>query len=147
MVDVVGGDVTADAALAAGQADDDLVADHQRRPGDVFPNPDVRVLDLPDLHSGLRVEREHLSVEGDKVDPTVGVVHAAGLRAATVELTVGAVGGEASGELCTRGYLVMLGYWNQPEATAGAIDDAGWMHSEDLATMDVEGYLKIICRI
>ena len=53
----------------------------------------------------------------------------------------------ASGELCTRGYVVMLGYWNQPEATAAAIDAARWMHSGDLATMDDEGYLKIVGRI
>ena len=53
----------------------------------------------------------------------------------------------ASGELCTRGYVVMLGYWNQPDATAAAIDAARWMHSGDLATMDDEGYLKIVGRI
>jgi len=53
----------------------------------------------------------------------------------------------ASGELCTRGYVVMLGYWNQPEATAAAIDGARWMHSGDLAAMDDEGYLKIVGRI
>ena len=40
------------------------------------------------------------------------------------------------GELCTRGYSVMLGYWNEPETTAEAIDAAGWMHTGDLATMD-----------
>jgi fatty-acyl-CoA synthase len=51
------------------------------------------------------------------------------------------------GELCTRGYSVMLGYWNNPEATAGAIDTARWMHTGDLATMDNEGYLNIVGRI
>jgi fatty-acyl-CoA synthase len=51
------------------------------------------------------------------------------------------------GELCTRGYCVMLGYWNHPEATAEAIDEAGWMHTGDLGTMDDEGYLKITGRI
>ena len=51
------------------------------------------------------------------------------------------------GELCTRGYGVMLGYWNNPEATAEAIDGAGWMHTGDLATMDGEGYVKIVGRI
>ncbi len=50
------------------------------------------------------------------------------------------------GELCTRGYSVMLGYWNNPEATAGAIDGARWMHTGDLATMDEEGYIKIVGR-
>ena len=51
------------------------------------------------------------------------------------------------GELCTRGYSVMLGYWNNPEATATAIDAARWMHTGDLATMDAEGYLNIVGRI
>ncbi|HET6816422.1 MAG TPA: AMP-binding protein [Mycobacteriales bacterium] len=51
------------------------------------------------------------------------------------------------GEFCTRGYSVMLGYWNEPEKTADAIDEAGWMHTGDLATMDVEGYLNIVGRI
>ena len=53
--------------------------------------------------------------------------------------------GEA-GELCTRGYSVMLGYWEDPEKTAEAIDRAGWMHTGDLATMDPDGYLDIVGR-
>jgi fatty-acyl-CoA synthase len=52
-----------------------------------------------------------------------------------------------SGELCTRGYSVMLGYWNNPDATAQAIDVARWMHTGDLATMDEEGYVNIVGRI
>jgi len=51
------------------------------------------------------------------------------------------------GELCTRGYSVMLGYWNEPEKTAEAIDAARWMHTGDLATMDDAGYLNIVGRI
>jgi fatty-acyl-CoA synthase len=51
------------------------------------------------------------------------------------------------GELCTRGYSVMLGYWDQPEATAEAIDRARWMHTGDLATMDADGYVSIVGRI
>jgi fatty-acyl-CoA synthase len=51
------------------------------------------------------------------------------------------------GELCTRGYSVMLGYWNNSEATANAIDQARWMHTGDLATMDAEGYINIVGRI
>jgi fatty-acyl-CoA synthase len=51
------------------------------------------------------------------------------------------------GELCTRGYSVMLGYWNNPEATAEAIDAARWMHTGDLATMDDDGYVNIVGRI
>jgi len=51
------------------------------------------------------------------------------------------------GELCTRGYCVMLGYWNDPEKTAQAIDSARWMHTGDLATMDEDGYISIVGRI
>jgi fatty-acyl-CoA synthase len=51
------------------------------------------------------------------------------------------------GELCTRGYSVMLGYWEQPEKTAEAIDPDGWMHTGDLATMDADGYVAITGRI
>jgi fatty-acyl-CoA synthase len=56
------------------------------------------------------------------------------------------VGRGATGELCTRGYSVMLGYWEDPERTAEAIDPEGWMHTGDLATMDDEGYLAIVGR-
>jgi fatty-acyl-CoA synthase len=51
------------------------------------------------------------------------------------------------GELCTRGYSVMRGYWNDPERTAEAIDPARWMHTGDLATIDQEGYCNIVGRI
>jgi fatty-acyl-CoA synthase len=51
------------------------------------------------------------------------------------------------GEFCARGYLVMRGYWNDPERTAEAIDSGGWMHSGDLATMDQDGYVKVVGRI
>ena len=51
------------------------------------------------------------------------------------------------GELCTRGYSVMLGYWEDPERTAEAVDAAGWMHTGDLATIDDEGYCNIVGRI
>jgi len=50
------------------------------------------------------------------------------------------------GELCTRGYSVMLGYWNNPKGTADAIDPQGWMHTGDLATMDEQGYVRIVGR-
>ena len=50
------------------------------------------------------------------------------------------------GELCTRGYSVMLGYWDNPQATGDAIDPAGWMHSGDLAVMDEQGYVRIVGR-
>jgi fatty-acyl-CoA synthase len=51
------------------------------------------------------------------------------------------------GEFCTRGYSVMLGYWNNDAATHEAIDDARWMHTGDLAVMDEDGYLNIVGRI
>ncbi|MCU1548175.1 MAG: AMP-binding protein [Arthrobacter sp.] len=51
------------------------------------------------------------------------------------------------GELCTRGYAVMTGYWNQPDQTAEAVDAEGWMHTGDLARMDEDGYIVIEGRI
>jgi fatty-acyl-CoA synthase len=51
------------------------------------------------------------------------------------------------GEFCTRGYSVMLGYWDEPEKTAEAIDAGRWMHTGDLATMDADGYCNIVGRI
>ena len=51
------------------------------------------------------------------------------------------------GEICTRGYSVMQGYWNDPERTAETIDKSGWLHSGDLATMDEAGYVRIVGRI
>ncbi|MGK4580050.1 AMP-binding protein [Kitasatospora sp. HPMI-4] len=51
------------------------------------------------------------------------------------------------GELCTRGYSVMLGYWNDPERTAEAVDAEGWMHTGDLAVMREDGYLSVVGRI
>ncbi|WP_205912993.1 AMP-binding protein [Rhodococcoides fascians] len=54
--------------------------------------------------------------------------------------------GEA-GELCTRGYSVMIGYWGQPDKTAEAIDSDGWMHTGDIGVMDGDGYVAITGRI
>jgi fatty-acyl-CoA synthase len=51
------------------------------------------------------------------------------------------------GELCTRGYSVMLGYWNEPERTQETIDDAGWIHTGDLAVLDEAGYCNIVGRV
>ena len=51
------------------------------------------------------------------------------------------------GELCTRGYAVMLGYWGEPERTAEAIDPDGWMHSGDIGVIDAEGYGNVVGRI
>jgi fatty-acyl-CoA synthase len=51
------------------------------------------------------------------------------------------------GELCTRGYSVMLGYWDEPEKTADVLDASGWMHTGDIAVIDSEGYCNIVGRI
>jgi fatty-acyl-CoA synthase len=77
------------------------------------------------------VGRVHPHVEVKLVDPATGAVVPRG----------------EPGELCTRGYSVMLGYWGDPEGTAQAIDAARWMHTGDLATMDAEGYVNIVGRI
>ena len=81
-------------------------------------------------HRTTTVGRVHPHIEVKIVDPTSGACVARG----------------ESGELCTRGYSVMTGYWNDPEQTAGAIDAAGWMHTGDLATMDEDGYVNIVGR-
>ena len=52
-----------------------------------------------------------------------------------------------AGELCTRGYSVMRGYWDDPERTAEALDASGWMHTGDLATLDDEGYCNVVGRV
>jgi fatty-acyl-CoA synthase len=77
------------------------------------------------------VGRIHPHVEVKIIDPETG----------------GTVERGQSGELCTRGYSVMIGYWNDPERTAEAIDEGGWMHTGDLATMDEAGYVNIVGRI
>ncbi|HWF15202.1 MAG TPA: AMP-binding protein [Acidimicrobiales bacterium] len=61
-------------------------------------------------------------------------------------VTGGTVPTGAPGELCSRGYLVMDGYWRNPDATAEAIDSSGWMHTGDLAVMDRDGYVNIVGR-
>jgi fatty-acyl-CoA synthase len=75
--------------------------------------------------------RVHPHVEVKVIDPKSGLTVTRG----------------TAGEQCTRGYSVMLGYWDDPEATSRALDDGGWMHTGDLAVMDDDGYLKIVGRI
>ncbi|WP_163868102.1 AMP-binding protein [Myxococcus eversor] len=83
----------------------------------------------------------------DKRVSTVGRVHPH-LEVKVINAETGAVVPRgAAGELCTRGYSVMLGYWANEEATAKAVDAAGWMHTGDLATMDADGYVRIVGRI
>jgi len=82
----------------------------------------------------------------DKRTGTVGRVHPH-LEVKIVDENNRIVPLGTPGELCTRGYSVMLGYWNDPENTARAIDAARYMHTGDIATMDEDGYLNIAGRI
>lgn len=77
------------------------------------------------------VGRVHPHVEIKVIDPKTGRTRPRG----------------EAGELCTRGYSVMLGYWDEPEKTAETIDAARWMHTGDLAVMDADGYVNITGRI
>jgi fatty-acyl-CoA synthase len=86
----------------------------------------------------------------DSLDRRVSTVGRVGphLEVKVVDPATGAtVPRGTPGELCTRGYSVMLGYWEQPDKTAEAIDAAHWMHTGDLAVMDDDGYLAITGRI
>ena len=69
------------------------------------------------------------------------------LECKAVDLDGNTVPAGIPGELCTRGYSVMIGYWDDPEKTAEAIDAEGWMHTGDLATIDEEGYGNIVGRL
>ena len=83
----------------------------------------------------------------DKQVSTVGQVHPH-VEIKIVDAESGAtLERGALGEFCTRGYSVMLGYWNNAEATAKSIDATGWMHTGDLAVMDDQGYVNIAGRI
>jgi fatty-acyl-CoA synthase len=77
------------------------------------------------------VGRTHPHLESKVIDPATGLTLPRG----------------TPGELCTRGYSVMLGYWEQPEKTAEAIDAARWMHTGDIAVMNDAGYVNITGRI
>ena len=73
----------------------------------------------------------HPHLEAKIIDPESGAIQPVGVM----------------GELCARGYSVMLGYWNDEPATRAAIDRDGWMHTGDIAVMDEEGYVNIVGRI
>jgi fatty-acyl-CoA synthase len=83
----------------------------------------------------------------DKRVSTVGRVHPHVEVKITDPLTDHVVPRGTPGELLTRGYSVMVGYWEDPERTAEAIDAQRWMHTGDLATMDADGYVNIVGRI
>ncbi|QIJ66790.1 AMP-binding protein [Streptomyces sp. JB150] len=82
-------------------------------------------------HRTATVGRVLPHIEVKIVDPATGVTQPRG----------------RAGELCTRGYSVMLGYWNEPEKTAEAVDAGRWMHTGDLAVMREDGYVEIVGRI
>ncbi|KOG32920.1 AMP-binding protein [Streptomyces resistomycificus] len=82
-------------------------------------------------HRTATVGRVLPHIEVKVVDPATGVTRPRG----------------AAGELCTRGYSVMLGYWNEPAKTAEAVDPGRWMHTGDLAVMREDGYVEIVGRI
>ena len=89
-----------------------------------------------DVHDGVdertsTVGRTHPHLESKVIDPATGLTVPRG----------------RPGELCTRGYSVMLGYWDEPEKTSEVIDAARWMHTGDLAVMNGAGYLNITGRI
>ncbi|MGE0077793.1 MAG: AMP-binding protein [Bacteroidales bacterium] len=77
------------------------------------------------------VGKVHPHLEIKVIDPATGMIVPRGVP----------------GEFCTRGYSVMLKYWNNPEATASVIDEGRWMHTGDMAEMDEDGYVKIVGRI
>ncbi|AKU95390.1 Acetoacetyl-CoA synthetase [Labilithrix luteola] len=98
-------------------------------------------------------ETSPVSTQSSTTDPlekrvtTVGRVHPHVEIKIVAPETGNVVPRGTSGELCTRGYSVMLGYWNDEKSTRAAIDRAGWMHTGDLATMDDDGYVNIVGRI
>ncbi len=77
---------------------------------------------------------------------TVGRIHPH-VEVKVVDLEGRVVPRGERGELCTRGYSVMLGYWDEPEKTADVLDANGWMHTGDLGVIDAEGYCNIVGRI
>jgi len=115
-----------------------------------------RVIDLMHMSEvGIAygmTETSPVSIQTTFDDPIVKRVGSVGRVHPHVEVKVidprngATVGRGASGELCTRGYSVMTGYWNDDDRTAEAIDGEGWMHTGDLATMDEDGYVNIVGR-
>jgi len=97
-------------------------------------------------------ETSPISFQSSLDDPLERRVSTVGRIQPHLEVKIVDAGGRivpvgASGELCTRGYAVMRGYWEDAERTAESIDAAGWMHSGDLATIDAQGYCNIVGRV
>lgn len=113
----------------------------------------VTKMHMPEVAIGYGMtETSPISTQSAWDDPlqrrvsTVGRVHPH-VEIKIVDANGAIVPRGTAGEFCTRGYSVMKGYWNNEEATAASIDEAGWMHSGDLAVMDDEGYVNIVGRI
>jgi fatty-acyl-CoA synthase len=77
---------------------------------------------------------------------TVGRIHPH-VEVKVVDLEGRVVPRGERGELCTRGYSIMRGYWDEPQKTADVLDQSGWMHTGDIAVIDVQGYCNIVGRI
>lgn len=97
-------------------------------------------------------ETSPTSFQSDRADPLERRVSTVGRVHPHVEVKIIDVNGDivprgTPGELCTRGYSVMQGYWDDPQKTAEALDQDGWMHTGDIATIDHEGYCNITGRI
>jgi fatty-acyl-CoA synthase len=97
-------------------------------------------------------ETSPVSFQSDTQDPLERRVSTVGRIHPHVEVKIVDAEGKTApvgerGELLTRGYSVMRGYWNDPERTAESIDSGGWMHTGDLATIDAQGYCNIVGRV
>ncbi|MBS0614902.1 MAG: AMP-binding protein, partial [Proteobacteria bacterium] len=97
-------------------------------------------------------ETSPVSFQSDTADPLERRVSTVGRVHPHVEVKIVDAEGRTlprgvAGELCTRGYSVMRGYWDEPERTAEAVDRDGWMHTGDLAVIDAEGFCNIVGRV
>ena len=115
-----------------------------------------RVIDsmhIPELTIAYGMtETSPVSFQTSRADPIERRTSTVGRTHPHIEVKLVDLNGEITargqpGELCVRGYSVMRGYWNDPEKTAEAIDEAGWMHTGDLATIDADGYCQIVGRL
>ncbi len=113
----------------------------------------IRDLHCPEITIGYGMtETSPLSFQTSVDEPIERRVSTVGRVLPHTEVKIVGAEGEivpigTPGELLSRGYLVMKGYWNDPEHTASSIDEEGWMHSGDLATLDVQGYCNIVGRL
>lgn len=125
--------------------------------GAVCPEPLMRAvidrLHMPEVTIGYGMtETSPVSFQTATDDPLARRVGSIGrvqphLECKIVDEEGAAVPAGTPGELCTRGYSVMLGYWDEPEKTAAVIDTEGWMHSGDLAVIDEAGYGTVVGRL